>query len=59
MIDDILDGVVACPDVFGDYRRVRFQKRHVEAPVRFRVPMEVEDRLPMRHGDGEGDRIRQ
>ena len=58
MIDDVLDGVIACSDVFGSHGRVRFQERHVVAAVGFGVPMEVEYGLSMRHGNREGDRIR-
>lgn len=59
MIDDVLNGVVACSDIFGSDGRVRMQERHVEATVGFGVPMEVEYGLSMRHGNREGDRIRE
>lgn len=57
MIDNVLDGVIACSDVFGSHGRVRLKKRHVVAAVSFAVPMEVDYGLSMRHGNREGDRI--
>lgn len=49
MIDNVLDGVVACSDVCGSHGRVRLQKRHVVATIGFGVPMEIEYGLSMRH----------
>ena len=58
MVDNVLDSVVARPNVFGSDGRIRLQKRHVVATVSFGVPMEVEYCLSMRHGNREGDRVR-
>ena len=58
MVNNILDSVVACSNVFGSYARIRLQKRHVVATVGGGIPVEVEYGLSMRHGNREGDGIR-
>lgn len=53
MIDNVLDGVVACSDVFGSHGRVRLQKRHVVATVQRDIQREHTER-EHREGRGEG-----
>lgn len=57
MINDVLDGVTACFDVFNSHRQVQLQKQHVVMMISFEVSMKVEYDLSIRHGNCEGNCI--
>lgn len=58
MIDDVLDGVIACSNALSGHGRVRLQELHVVAAVGFGISITIEYDLFMRHDDDEDDRIR-
>lgn len=55
MIDNVLNSVTACSDVFDSHRQVWLQKWHVVMVVSFEVLMKVEYDLSMKHDNCEGD----